>query len=230
VYKSILLANSAIEEGFVVTQNNTAAIPPQPEVIACYSYGWNKLWKPFWMLLLVWIIYCAIGAVTGWIPILNYIVGVFLTGPLGYGMSYVFLKAARGQNLEIPDLFAVFKNYLHAFLAVLLTGIIVGVGFIFLIIPGIYLSVKLSFVAYLIVDKNLEVIPAIQTSWKMTDGHFWQIFLIGLLAIPIMIAGFICLGVGAIVAIMLISVTQASMYYAVDAFYPSQVPPAPVAP
>jgi len=50
----------------------------------------------------------------------------------------------------------------------------------------------------------------------MTSGHAWKVFLIGLLSIPIGIAGLICFGVGIIIAIMWITLAFASLYHAVS--------------
>lgn len=62
----------------------------------------------------------------------------------------------------------------------------------------------------------MQVIEAVQESWRMTTGHAWKVFLISLLAIPICIAGLICFGVGIIISIMWISLAHASLYYAVS--------------
>ena len=51
----------------------------------------------------------------------------------------------------------------------------------------------------------------------MTKGHAVDIFLIGLLAIPIFIAGCLMIGIGAIVAVMWIRLALASMYHSVSA-------------
>ena len=100
--------------------------------------------------------------------------------------------------------------------ASLLIGIIVVVGFIFVIVPGIIFACKLAFVPYLVVDKKLGVIEAIKTSWRMTKGHAVKVFLIGLLGIPISIAGLIYLGVGVIIAGMWIFMALSSLYHAVS--------------
>jgi uncharacterized membrane protein len=57
---------------------------------------------------------------------------------------------------------------------------------------------------------------AIKESWRLTKGRALTVFLIGLLTIPIAIAGLICLGVGIIVSIMWIGLAFASLYYAVS--------------
>jgi hypothetical protein len=52
-------------------------------------------------------------------------------------------------------------------------------------------------------------------SWQMTDGHAFDVFLIGLLGIPIVIAGLICFGVGVIISYMWIYMATASLYHAI---------------
>jgi putative membrane protein len=62
----------------------------------------------------------------------------------------------------------------------------------------------------------MEVIDAIKTSWKMTDGHALKVFGIGLLAIPIGIAGLLLFGIGIILSIMWINLAFASLYHSVS--------------
>jgi hypothetical protein len=63
----------------------------------------------------------------------------------------------------------------------------------------------------------MDVITAVKTSWRMVShGRAWKVFLTGLLAIPIVIAGLICLGVGVIISIMWITTAIASLYHAAD--------------
>ena len=122
----------------------------------------------------------------------------------------------RGDKLEIKDMFEAFKNYWNAVLASLLVFVIVVIGLVILIIPGIIFACKLAFTPYLVVDRKMAVIEAVKESWRMTGGHAWKVFLIGLLGIPIGIAGLICLGVGVIISIMWITLALASLYHAVS--------------
>jgi uncharacterized membrane protein len=213
----------------VVTQNSTAQnMAPNPEVISAYTHAWKHLWKSFWWLVLMAVIIYAISTMLGFLPIIGGIISLFVTGPLWYGVSYAYLRAARGEPVDINNMFVVFQNYLNVFLADLLTTIMVVIGFIFLVVPGIYLACKLAFVPYIVVEKKLSAIDAISMSWKMTNGYGWQIFLVGLLAIPVFIAGLICLGIGAVISFMLVSMTLASLYYAVDSRTATPGPPLPV--
>ena len=114
------------------------------------------------------------------------------------------------------DIFVVFqKNYWNAVIANIVVGIIVGLGIVMLIVPGIIFACRLAFVPYLVVDREMDVMDALRVSWDMTRGYGWQIFLMGLLAIPVVILGLIALFVGVFVSVMWISVAFAVMYHAV---------------
>jgi uncharacterized membrane protein len=143
--------------------------------------------------------------------------GLFVLGPLSYGMAYVFLKVIRGEPFDIADMFDCFKsNYLNVVLANLLVVAIVIAGIVVFIIPGIIFACKLAFVPYLIMDKKLEVIEAVKTSWNMTRGHAWTIFFIGLLSIPIILLGLIMIFIGVIPAAIWIEGANAAIYHSVD--------------
>ena len=199
----------------------------KPGVLSSYGNGWRQLWKYFLELLLITIIVWLISLPAAinetqdsWIvPVLGLFAiayTILIEGPIGFGASFAFLKAARGDKVEIKDMFKAFKNYLNAVFASLLVGVIVVFGLVLLIVPGIIFACKLAFTPYLVVDRKMEVIEAIKTSWRMTDGYAWDVFFIGLLAIPIGIAGLLALGVGVIVSVMWVGLAFASLYHVVS--------------
>jgi membrane-anchored glycerophosphoryl diester phosphodiesterase (GDPDase) len=134
---------------------------------------------------------------------------------LGRGES--FLKAVRGERVEIKDIFAVFqRNYWNAVIANVVVSVIVVLGLIMLIVPGFIFAVRLAFVPYLVVDKKMDIMEALRVSWTMTRGYGWQIFFMGFLAIFIVIGGLLLLFVGVFVSIMWISTAFATMYHSVE--------------
>jgi len=209
-----------------LTENETTT-SYKPGVLSSYGNGWRQLWKYFLELLLIVIIAGLISLPTAfneaqdnWIvPILGLFViaySILIEGPIGFGVSFASLKAARGDKVEIKDMFGAFRNYLNAVFASLLVGVIVVFGLVLLIVPGIIFACKLAFTPYLVVDRKMDAIEAVKTSWRMTDGYAWDVFIIGLLAIPIGIAGLLALGVGVIVSIMWVGLAFASLYHAVS--------------
>ncbi len=179
----------------------------QPGVVASYKHGWRQLRK-YWkkLLLILAISYVAtlpVSLLSGHRPSLGWIFGfaynILIIIPLWYGLNFAFLRAVRGHPLKVKDMFTSFENYLNAVLAGLLVSVITIIGLVLLIIPGIIFCCKFAFIPYLVVDRKMEVIEAIKTSWRMTTGHVWKVFLIGLiglLVIPIFLAWQICLRMG----------------------------------
>ncbi len=203
----------------------------QPEAVQSYSVGWKVIWKYFVELLIITIVFMVLSGPVGAIQwqvdkiawflvpmaIFGITYGVFVAGPIGYGANWVFLKAVRGERVEIKDVFVVFqKNYWNAVIAKIVVSVIVGLGFVMLIVPGIIFACRLAFVPFLVVDREMDVMDALRVSWDMTRGYGWQIFFMGFMSIFVVIGGLICLGVGVIISVMWIKAAFASIYHAVE--------------
>ena len=87
-------------------------------------------------------------------------------------------------------------------LANLLVVAIVGIGLVLFVVPGIIFACRLAFVRYLVMDKGLDPVAAIEKSWIMTRGHGWRIFGMYLLAIVMFFFGLLLLIVGGLFALM----------------------------
>ena len=141
----------------------------------------------------------------------------FLIKPVfEYGGSMIFVQAVRKIKPDFEYLIKGFmENYLHIILANLLVFALVVLGLFALIIPGIIIGCRLAFVSYIIMDKKLDPIEAVELSWKLTKGHGWQIFFMGFVSIFIVIFGLCMLIVGIFPAIMWICSSFAALYESV---------------
>jgi len=204
---------------------------PTATISGSYGYGWQQMWKHFLYLFLIAVIVAFAQAPASMIRdaeqfrspgmiVLQIIIAVYwllVLSVINYGADLLYLRAVRNEKIDIKEMFDGFKkNYLNIILANLLTFAIVGLGFVFLIVPGIILACRLAFVPYLVMDKNLDPVAAVEKSWEMTKGHGWKIFGMAMLAILVVIAGLLCLIVGIFFAVIWISTAFASLYYAID--------------
>ena len=141
----------------------------------------------------------------------------FLVAPIfQYGGNMIFVQAVRKIKPDFELLVKGFmENYLHIILANLLVFALVIMGFIALIIPGIIIGCRLIFVSYIIMDKKLDPIEAVELSWKLTRGHGWRIFLMGFVSIFIVLCGLLMLIVGIFPALIWISSSFATLYESV---------------
>lgn len=209
-----------------------------PTSRSVYSYSWSRMKKHFLDLFLITIIVAAVYIPFAMIQSLDghetpggVLLRIFsfgywflLLAPIDFGAAWVFLKAMRNGEFDVKDTFSTFDNYLNVVLANLLVSAIIGIGFILLVVPGVILACRLAFVRYLVMDKKMEPVEAVEESWRMTRGHANSIFFMGLLAFGIVIAGAICFGVGIIPAYMWVRCAFASMYFAVSELEKSKAP------
>lgn len=128
------------------------------------------------------------------------------------------LRTLRGQAPEVGDLFVPFSRYYGASIgAALLAGICTAISFVLLIVPGIIVSIRLSFVPFLVVDEGYRPVAALKESWQRTRGYSWTLFGMALLSIVVSLVGVILLLVGVIPAIMWIYLSFAALFVAVTA-------------
>lgn len=141
----------------------------------------------------------------------------FLVAPVfKYGGDIIFVKAVRKIKPDFEYLIKGFmENYLHIVLANLLVFALVILGMFALIIPGIIIACRLVFVSYIVMDKKLDPIEAVELSWKLTRGHGWKIFFMGFVSFFILIFGLIMLIVGIFPAIMWVCSSFATLYESV---------------
>jgi len=133
-----------------------------------------------------------------------------------YGEQYLFLKAMRDEEADIKILFDGFRTkYLNIVLANLIVFALVMLGLVMLIIPGIIIACRLAFVSYLVMDKNMEAMKAVEKSWQMTRGHGWTIFGMAIITFFICIGGLIVFFVGIIISIMWAHAAFATLYQSV---------------
>jgi len=141
----------------------------------------------------------------------------FLIAPIfEYGGDMIFVQAVRKIKPDFEYLIKGFmENYLSIVLANLLVFSLVIMGFFALIIPGIIIACRLVFVSYIIMDKKVDAIEAVEMSWKLTRGHGWQIFFMALASFFIVIFGLLMLIIGIFPALIWISSSFASLYESV---------------
>jgi uncharacterized membrane protein len=141
----------------------------------------------------------------------------FLAAPVvRYGGNMIFVQAVRKIKPDFELLIKGFwENYLYIILANLLVVALVVLGCFALIIPGIIIGCRLAFVTYIVMDKRLDPIEAVELSWKLTRGHGWTIFFMGFVSIFIFILGLCLLFIGVFPAMIWISGSFASLYQSV---------------
>lgn len=105
------------------------------------------------------------------------VIGLLIAGPLMFGyILYCMCLADTGQS-RMDLLFQGFSRFADTMVAGLLVTLAIGIGSIFLIVPGIWLACGFSMTFFLMADDpNLSGTTALQQSWNMMKGHKWEYF------------------------------------------------------
>lgn len=139
----------------------------------------------------------------------------------------VALSLHDGQRLEWTRLPGLFSDFFTFLLAWVLYGLVVGVGFILLIVPGVIWALKFGFSGFLVVDRKLDPIAAFRESSRLTDGLKGQLFGFALLLIGLNILGALALGVGLFVTVPTTFIAAAYVFRRLQARAAQKVQPAP---
>ncbi|MFA7253082.1 MAG: YciC family protein [Patescibacteria group bacterium] len=188
------------------------------EIGKAIGYGWESIKKNFWYLIAITVIYYAVAGISGvdrnensgasLLSILIWLLSIYMMG----GLLRILLDYYDGKKRPISDLFTQVKYFWRLLGATLLVSLIVFVGFILLVVPGIYWALKYQFVPYLIVDKDMNVMEAMKQSGNMTLGVKWQLLGFAFVSLGIIILGAIALGVGIFVAAPIIMLAEIFIY------------------
>jgi len=204
-----------------------------PTVSACFEEAFSLMKKYFWMLILIIFVGVAIETPM-WLmqqnkpsveelkvsfSFLEFIQVVYyftIASIYSYGVIHVFTKVARKKDFVFEETLLGFKTYSRAILSRLLVVFVVGLGFILLLIPGVFLACRLIFVPYLIMDKKHKVVESLKLSFYMTRGYFWTIFGMAILSFIIIMFGIVLLGVGVLISLVLVNTAFAVFYNAAE--------------
>lgn len=97
-------------------------------------------------------------------------------------------------------LFGEGRKLFTAIVASILFFLMIFVGFLLLIVPGVYLMLRYGHYMAAIVDKNMGILESLTYSSSITTNSRLNLFLLALLSIAVFIAGALALLVGLIFA------------------------------
>ena len=158
-----------------------------------------------------------IGSI-GWLivaGIISCIPPVSLIVPLMGVNFYTCVKKFRadGTKMSFGDLFD-FSRALDKIVGPIIVGILIGLGFICLIIPGIILTLMWVFTPCVQGDRTeLSFIDAMKESRRLTKGNWLKIIIFIIILGLLATAGILLLGIGALVTIPVVHV---ALYCAYD--------------
>lgn len=182
------------------------------------SQAW-ELWKKH--IIFSWLVIGVIFATSIIFGIIDpknesFIIGLIsmaVTLFLELGAIALFLKLVRtGTEGKIEEIIGQRDIYLQALAGNILYYIAMAIGFILLIIPGIYVAVRFMFLPYVFVDQKLAIKDAFNEASRLSEGIRMNLFGFSLLLILFNIAGLLVFFVGLLVTIPVSAIAMVMMY------------------
>lgn len=212
------------------TIRNTQSISGnmQEGIAAPYDFTISEVFKEAWgrtsgfkgpVLVAVLIIFLALAAISfGTILVMgffnmidpalatilasvfNFIISM-ASYPICAGILMMGLYRSIDATVEFNMAFAYFSYSLPIIIATFFSSLLVVLGFMLLVLPGIYLSIAYVFTLQLIIEKDMDFWQAMETSRKAVHQHWFKIFFIYALVGIIYLISLIPLGLGLIWAL-----------------------------
>ena len=141
-----------------------------------FSEGFRISKPKYWTIFFNFLIYgvlIVIAAIT--------IIGLLIVPSLAVGLVRFTIRAGRGEEVDVGDSISWgFKEgmWLKSLIFCVVATIGILIGFLLLIIPGLYLSAAWFLGIYLLVDKGLSPMEALGRSRELVhEVGFWKVFI-----------------------------------------------------
>ena len=112
-----------------------------------------------------------------------------LSAYIKVGIALYCLEIYKGKNVGLETIFSRFNGF-KPIIFILIYTLIVFLGLILLVVPGIILGLMYSQIFFILADDpGIGVIEAFNLSNKMMKNNMWQFFMLNLEALLYFIAG-----------------------------------------
>lgn len=209
-----------------------------PPIGGCLRRGWELVRNDFWPLVGMTALFIALMSLVGSIggavdkssgeksSTVSGILYFLVKGPLVGGLQLYFLHKIRKRRVNVETAFSGFtQRYLHLFLAGFVTTSLTALGYFFLILPGIYLTIAWTFTLALVIDKQLHFWTAMELSRKAVTRHWFKFFALAIVLTLFKLAGLVAFLVGFFVTL---PIAIAALMYAYEDLFGTPDPAAPV--
>ena len=197
--------------------------------------AWKGYISQIWLLT---------GLIIGYV-IISLALNLFIPSPLDgtismTGMVIVLLSIVFSQLFELgytKNMFQALDGEEPQFSAYgqesrkVLTGLFAGlifavaciVGFLLLIIPGLYIAIRLQFFFASIVEEDTGIISSLKRSWEITKGQEVPLLLLLLVEIALILLGLIFFFIGFFIAVPYVGLMNCYVFRKLTAFSTEEI-------
>lgn len=132
--------------------------------------------------------------------------------PVMMGIIMMGIQRAGGREINASTAFGYFSKMISLFLTLVVMYIMLAIGFMLLILPGVYLSVAYYMALPLVVEKNMGPWQALEVSRKTVTHRWFRMFGFLIVMAVIITISMIPLGIGLIWSLPLFIIAYGIIY------------------
>ncbi len=154
---------------------------PKFMISEVFGTSWKYTKSQIWVLVGLFIGYFILSSIISLfgMPAQGSMVGKIIVNLISAVISSAFMlgyikNLFQTMDGEEPQFSAYGQQSRKIFtylIASIIMGIAVAIGIFLLIVPGIYLAIRLQFYSAYIVEEDCGIIESLQKSWDLTKGH-----------------------------------------------------------
>lgn len=191
-----------------------------PDPSTAISYGWAKTKENVSLFLSLGLLIGVLGMLEGGarvgphggdglLRVAAQIASMLVV--MGFWRAALYVHDGRAVDLGVLREVTLVR-FLYYALTTILLGVIVGVGFLLLIVPGVLWALRFSMAPIAVIDEGLDPLSALSRSSELTEGVRGKLFVFGAALIGLNMLGALALGVG-LLATMPISYVATAMVF-----------------
>lgn len=197
---------------------------PSLDIGAAFRAGWRGFTANIGPLivvaLVVWIVTGAVNWLstdtTGIIRFLASVLSFFLGQLVAIVWISLALAIIDGRPISGESLLPDGSTLISYIIASLVFSVMLFVGLVLLIIPGLIVAVVFGVYGWALVDKGLDPIGSLRESSRLTAGRRGQLFVFLLAAIGLNILGLLALVVGVLITSAVTLIAAGHVYRQLD--------------
>lgn len=161
---------------------------PKFMISEVFGTSWKYTKSQIWVLVGLFIGYFILSSIISLfgMPAQGSMVGKIIVNLISAVISSAFMlgyikNLFQTMDGEEPQFSAYGQQSRKIFtylIASIIMGIAVAIGIFLLIVPGIYLAIRLQFYSAYIVEEDCGIIESLQKSWDLTKGQGMPLFLL----------------------------------------------------
>lgn len=128
------------------------------------------------------------------------------------GLHRIALETIDGKAPKLADLTAVLGRGPTFLLAFCIYSAVVLVGFAFLVVPGIYVAVRYALFGQVLATTSTTAPQALRNAAALSDGRWWALFPLLLMAMLLNLAGMAFLGLGLLITFPVSLLATSDLY------------------